>query len=84
MRQAREAQSRDRAWLQQLARPVRASFTDTSMMLSVDRGGKSRVGYFADGKVGCRTICLLKRWQRWHCLHESCGARRWMFLPEDV
>lgn len=53
MKAARDLYQRDRNWLQQLARPARTAFSDTSITLSVDRGGKkSRISDFPDGKVG--------------------------------
>ncbi|GAB4817951.1 hypothetical protein N2152v2_004997 [Parachlorella kessleri] len=46
VRQAREGASRDRAWLQQMPRPVRAAFSETAMTVSVARGalGKCELG----------------------------------------
>lgn len=51
LREAREASLREKSWLQQLPRPARTSYTEHSIVLSVDRGAKSRMADFTSGKV---------------------------------
>lgn len=51
LRGAREASLREKSWLQQLPRPARTSYTEHSIVLSVDRGAKSGMADFTSGKL---------------------------------
>lgn len=60
VRTARDRQLAESGWLQQMARPVRVSYSETSIKLSLDRGAKRG---FRDGKVGGSAL--------WRC---GCGC----------